>query len=94
VQCADGFRARGLVRVLAPSARDFKLSTGITDNAVGQRMQQAAATRQAAFETLESCLSGQAVLDFLVIYIYSEDISGAITHFGASVQSNYTEHPI
>jgi hypothetical protein len=26
--------------------------------------------------------------------MFSEDISCAITHFGASVQSNYLEHPI
>jgi hypothetical protein len=30
----------------------------------------------------------------LICTIISEDISCAITHFGASVQSNYPEHPI
>jgi hypothetical protein len=30
---------------------------------------------------------------YIYIYIY-EDISCAITHFGASVQSNYPEHPV
>jgi hypothetical protein len=37
--------------------------------------------------------TGEGPVKDMGVHIY-EDISCAITHFGASVQSNYTVHPV
>jgi hypothetical protein len=37
---------------------------------------------------------GQSAFKYGLCVFIQEDISCAITHFGASVQSNYPEHPI
>jgi hypothetical protein len=45
-------------------------------------------------EAPKSARARNGKTDLQLIAPFKEDISCAITHFGASVQSNYPEHPI